>query len=65
MSVKTFIISFLDGFTGAGTFGDLRRPGAPDRLFEEEPDITEQVGEGGEPDEQKEPRRADEGSETT
>lgn len=28
--------SFLDGFTGAGVFGDLRVPGVPDDLFEPE-----------------------------
>jgi hypothetical protein len=27
MSVRTFITSFLDGFTGAGIFEDLHRPG--------------------------------------
>ena len=42
MSVRTFVTSFLDGFTGAGIFGDLRRPGAPDTLFEEdEPELAQ------------------------
>ena len=41
MSVKTFMTSFFDGFTMAGIFGDLRIPGVPDRMFEEEPEKEE------------------------
>lgn len=44
--------SFFDGLTGEGIFGDLRRPGAPDRIFEEEPKGAQSVEEGGGPDEQ-------------
>jgi hypothetical protein len=55
---KTFVISFLDGLTLEGIFGDLCIPGAPDRLFrEEEPEgarlieedseFNERVGLGG------------------
>jgi hypothetical protein len=42
MSVRTFVTSFFDGFTGGGIFGDLRRPGTPDTLFEEdEPELAQ------------------------
>jgi hypothetical protein len=31
---KIITASLLDGFTGAGLFGHLRRPGAPDTLID-------------------------------
>lgn len=33
MAAKQFWTSFLDAFTGEGTFGDLRQPGPPTRTF--------------------------------
>lgn len=48
---KTFMTSFLDGFTGKGIFGDLRIPGAPDRMFKEEPEDPQVAEEDGENDE--------------
>ena len=48
---KTFMTSFLDGFTGEGIFGDLRIPGASDRMFKEEPEDAQSTEEGGELDE--------------
>jgi hypothetical protein len=36
--MSTFWTSFFDGLTGEGIFGDLRRPGAPTRLFAPEPE---------------------------
>jgi hypothetical protein len=49
---KTFMTSFLDGYTGVGIFSDLRRPGAPDMLFEEdEPEHVPAIKEDGENDE--------------
>jgi hypothetical protein len=51
MSVKTFMTSFLDGLTLEGIFGDLRIPGAPDRLFKEEPEHEQVIKEDGESDE--------------
>jgi hypothetical protein len=41
--MSAFWTSFFDGFTLAGIFGDLRRPGAPDRLFEPEPEEEPQA----------------------
>ena len=52
MSVRTFMTSFFDGFTLAGIFGDLRIPGAPNRIFKEEgPEHEQVIEEGGESDE--------------
>jgi hypothetical protein len=34
-----FVDSFLDGFTGAGLFGRLRRPGAPIEFVDSRPVI--------------------------
>jgi hypothetical protein len=62
---KPFLASFFDGLTGAGMFGDLRRPGAPDTLFEEEPEDVQSIDEGQRLDEQEKLCGADEGSETT
>ena len=45
---KTFVTSFLDGLTGEGIFGDLRIPGAPDRMFKEGPEDQQPAEEGGE-----------------
>jgi hypothetical protein len=37
---RIFIEAFLDGFTGAGVFRDLKLPGAPTRLFADESEIV-------------------------
>jgi hypothetical protein len=51
-ATRTFWPSFLDGFTMAGIFGDLRIPGAPDRIFEEEePKHVQSIEKGSELDE--------------
>lgn len=53
MSVRTFLTSFFDGFTGEGTFGDPRIPGVSDRIFkEEEPENVQSIEEGIKFDEQ-------------
>lgn len=42
-ATKTFWPSFLDGFTMAGIFGDLRIPGLPDQMFDEEPEPAQET----------------------
>jgi hypothetical protein len=56
---KGIITSFLDGLTGEGIFGDLRIPGTPDSLFEEEPEHKQEIKEGDEPAERVELRSSD------
>lgn len=36
-NARVFWESFLDGFTGAGIFGDLEIPGLPKTMFAQEP----------------------------
>lgn len=44
--------SFFDGLTWEGIFGDLRIPGAPDRIFKEESEDAQVIEECSEFDEQ-------------
>jgi hypothetical protein len=62
---KTFMISFLDGFTGEGIFGDLRIPGAPDRIFKEERADALSIEESRRLDQREERLGAEEDSEAT
>lgn len=62
MSVRTFVTSFLDGLTGEGIFGDLRIPGTPDRMFEEEPEHEQVVKEDEENDDRLRPQGSSEKS---
>lgn len=48
---KPFITSFFDGLCGAGVFDDLRIPGVPDRLFEDEPEDKQVIKADGENEE--------------
>jgi hypothetical protein len=38
---RTFAAAFLDGFSMAGLFSQLKRPGAPTRVFAHSPEAIE------------------------